>query len=402
MMGAALADTAVPIITHSTTDVLQRANVPESLYQTSMGVGNLPPNTLKPWHIHAGPEMAYIISGELTVSIQGQAAKTYIAGQSFEILPGVIHETQAGPNGAQYLAVWVGEKGKEKQFTTQVQALNSDALAKLEASFGGKLGVAAIDTNNHTLIAYHADQRFPMGCTSKVMGVAAILQKSENDPGYLQQIIHYQQSDILEWAPITKQHVKDGMTIAQLSAAAISYSDNTAMNLLANQVGGPAGIDAYARSIGDRDFQLDHGWPDEAYGNIFNGTDSSTPLAMTLSIQKIVLGNVLATPQQQLLKTWMIENTTGNERIRAGVPNGWVVGDKTGTGYEYGTANDTAIIWPPHCSPIILTVFTTSTDKNAPYRNDVISDATRIVIDEFSQTDECLKSNDTASNIQSK
>jgi beta-lactamase class A len=98
----------------------------------------------------------------------------------------------------------------------------------------------------------------------------------------------------------------------------------------------------------------------------------------------------------------MIENTTGNERIRAGVPNGWVVGDKTGTGYEYGTANDTAIIWPPHCSPIILTVFTTSTDKNAPYRNDVIRDATRIVIDEFTQTDECLKSNDTASNIQSK
>ncbi len=263
--------------------------------------------------------------------------------------------------------------------------------AKLESSFDGKLGVAAINTANGHVIEYHGNDRFPMGCTSKVMGVAAILKKSMHDPSYLQQKIVYQQKDLLSWAPITKQHVKEGMTITALSAAAISYSDNTAMNLLAKQVNGPQGIDDFARSIGDKSFQLDHWWPKEAMSNIFNRTDSSTPMAMTVSLRKLVLGNVLARTQREDLKTWLIQNTIGNAKIRAGVPKGWIVGDKTGTGMYYGTANDTAIIWPPKRDPIIITIFTTSTDKHAPYRNDVIAAATRIVIKEFGQTDSCIK-----------
>lgn len=265
------------------------------------------------------------------------------------------------------------------------------SLAQLEASFQGKLGVSALDTNDNALIQYRANQRFPMGCTSKVMGIAAVLQKSMTNPQYLQEKIVYTQKDLQDWAPITKQYVNQGMTIEQLCAAAISYSDNTAMALLAKQVGGPKGITVFARSIGDNAFKLDHSWPDEAYGNLFNGTDSSTPAAMTISLQKLVLGNVLAPTQRELLKTWMIENTTGDARIRAGVPKGWIVADKTGTGFYYGTANDIAIIWPPKCAPIVVTIFTTSTHKGAPKREDVIASATRIVINGFAQTDACIQ-----------
>lgn len=271
--------------------------------------------------------------------------------------------------------------------------LNSiqQSLAKLKASSGVELGVAAIDTANGHVIEYHAHERFPMACTSKVMGVAAVLKKSMNHSSYLQQKIMYQQKDVLDWAPITKKHVKDGMTIAELSAAAISYSDNTAMNLLAKQIDGLKGVNDFARSIGDKYFQLDHWWPEEGMSNIFQRTDSSTPMAMAISFRKLVLGNVLADPQREDLKMWLIQNTTGGARIRAGIPKGWIVGDKTGTGGYYGTANDIAIIWPPHCDPIIVTVFTTSADKNVPYHNDVIAAATRLVINEFSQTDSCVK-----------
>jgi beta-lactamase class A len=265
-------------------------------------------------------------------------------------------------------------------------------LAQLEASYPGlKIGISAIDTSNDHSMQYRANQRFPMGCTSKVMGVAAILKKSMTDDQLLQKRIFYSQKDILVWAPITKQHLSDGMTIKELSAAAISYSDNTAMNLLTEQLGGPAGINSFARSIGDNAFQLDHGWPDEANGNLFNGTDSSTPAAMQNSLQIIALGNVLAPKQRKLLQTWMIENTTGNARIRAGVPKGWVVADKTGTGFYYGTANDIGLIWAPHCSPIVLAVFTTSTEKDAPKRDAVIASATQLIINGFAQTNACIK-----------
>lgn len=117
----AIANSSIPITTQSTTQVLQRADVPHSAYEVGMGVGHLAPHTLKPWHIHAGPEIAYIVQGELIVSVKGQSPIIYKAGQSYEILPGIVHETQAGPEGAEYVAVWAVEKGKENQFTTQIK-----------------------------------------------------------------------------------------------------------------------------------------------------------------------------------------------------------------------------------------------------------------------------------------
>jgi beta-lactamase class A len=203
--------------------------------------------------------------------------------------------------------------------------------------------------------------------------------------------MHYSEKDLRTWAPITKQHIQEGMTIEELAAAAISYSDNTAMNLLAQEIGGPAGINDFARSIQDNSFQLDHWWPEEAASNVFDGKDSSTPSAMAKSLQRLILGNTLATPQREALKTWLIKNTTGDARIRAGTPKGWVVGDKTGTGSFYGTANDIAIIWPKNCAPLVIAIFTTSTHKNASFDNHVVAAATDIIIHQFAQTNSCIQ-----------
>jgi beta-lactamase class A len=101
---------------------------------------------------------------------------------------------------------------------------------------------------------------------------------------------------------------------------------------------------------------------------------------MAVSLQRLALGDGLAADKQQQLQDWLKGNTTGGKRIRAGVPVGWQVGDKTGTG-DYGSANDVAIIWPPQRAPIILTIYTALKDKQAEARNEVLADATRIVVD---------------------
>lgn len=101
-------------------------------------------------------------------------------------------------------------------------------LAQLEASNGGRLGVAAVNTGNNHQIQYRANEYFPMGCTSKVIGVAAILKKSMTDAQLLQKTIKYNKTDLTNWTPVTEKHVADGMTIAELCSASISYSDNTA------------------------------------------------------------------------------------------------------------------------------------------------------------------------------
>lgn len=254
-------------------------------------------------------------------------------------------------------------------------------LADLETPTGGRIGVSAINTTTNMRIQYRADERFPFCSTSKVMVVAAILKKSMADPALLQQKIRYTKNDVnlSGYATITKNHIVDGMTINELCAAAITYSDNTAMNLLLKQLGGPEVVTAFARSIGNNKFRLDRLEPKLNSAIPGDLRDTATPAAMENSLYQLALGDVLALPQRKQLQVWLQNNTTGDKKIRAGVPQGWLVGDKTGAG-EYGTTNDIGIIWPPKYAPIVVAVYFTQNKKDAAHRDDIIASVTRIVI----------------------
>lgn len=263
-------------------------------------------------------------------------------------------------------------------------------LQALEKSSGGRLGLSAIDMGNQNRIQYRGQERFPAGCTAKVIGVAAILQKSEQNTSYLNKKIRYANKDLVNWTPVTSKHLKEGMSVQDLCAAAISYSDNTAMNLLVTELGGLEKMNQFSRSIGDEAFRQDHGWPEEALSSPFDKTDSTTPFAMEKSLGKILFGDTLIPENKTLLKNWLIQNVTGNKRIRAGVPKDWTVGDKTGSGFHYGTTNDIAVIWPPHCKPIVLAIYYSSNQKEAPPREDLLASATKIVLKQFAKKNPCV------------
>ncbi|CDG21340.1 Beta-lactamase [Xenorhabdus poinarii G6] len=253
-------------------------------------------------------------------------------------------------------------------------------LSNLEKESNGRLGVVLIDTSDHSTITYRANERFPLCSTSKLMAVSALLKKSETNAHLLNQRVHYQQSDLIEYSPVTEKHLKDGMTFGELSAATLQYSDNTAMNLLLNQLNGPHEVTKFARTIGDNHFRLDR--PEPALNSAVPGDkrDTSTPQAMADSLYHLALGHALATTQREQLTVWLKGNTTGNTSIRAGVPNDWLVGDKTGR-CDYGTTNDIAVIWPTaKRTPLVLaTYFTQPENKEAHPRPDVLAAAARIV-----------------------
>ncbi|MBA2648207.1 MAG: class A beta-lactamase [Legionella sp.] len=267
-------------------------------------------------------------------------------------------------------------------------------LAELEASSGGRIGIYAINTANGTHLQYHANERFPMGCTSKVIGVATILNKSMSDSSLLSQKVSYTKKDLTNWSPITEKHLATGMTVAELCAASISYSDNTAMNLLVKKMGGLEQMNVFAHSIHNDSFRQDNGWPEEAFsGGRASLNDSSTPKAMAKSLQKLAFTGALAKPQRELLISWLKATTTGDFRIRAGVPKAWIVADKTGTGSAYGTTNDIGIIWPPKCAPIIVAVYYTSDNKKSVKREDLVASVTRILVNKLAQNDPCINRN---------
>jgi beta-lactamase class A len=249
------------------------------------------------------------------------------------------------------------------------------AIARIESASAGRLGVAAFDLGRKIELSYRGDERFPMCSTFKVLASSSILSR---EPGLLATRIRYRNDDLVAWSPVSEKHVADGMTNAELCAAALQYSDNTAGNLLLKQIGGPAGLTAYARSLGDDVFRLDR-WETELNSAIpGDPRDTTSAVAMMRTLRKLALGDGLAPPQRKLLIDWMLGSTTGDTRIRAGVPPGWKVADKTGTG-SYGTSNAIGVAWPPGGAPIVIAVFFTQPAKDADARSDVVAAATRAV-----------------------
>lgn len=260
-------------------------------------------------------------------------------------------------------------------------SLIQEKLMELETSSSGRLGVFAINTANNSIFQFHAQEHFPLCSTAKVMTVSAILKRSMQDNHLLQQKIHYTHKEIVRsgHAPVTKQHMTDGMTIGALCEAAITQSDNGAMNLLMKKLGGPVVVTSFARSIGDHQFRLDRYEPGLNSAIPGDLQDTTTPEAMAKDLKRLALGNVLDIAQQKQLLSWLKDNKTGSRRIRSGIPKGWIVGDKTGTG-DYGTTNDIGIILPPKGSPIVVAIYFTQNIKSAAPREDVIASVSRILI----------------------
>ena len=268
--------------------------------------------------------------------------------------------------------------------------LPQEKLTQLESSFGGRIGVYALNTNNGQIIAYRANERFPVQSTMKIIGAAALLKLSESNESLLQEKVQYTKDDLIGWTPVTKLHLDKGMTLIDLAEAAVTYSDNTAINSIMRRFGGPRFSTNFALSIGNSSYNVTH-YDGYMNSNPKNPEDTSTPKDMAISVQNLTLGKTLNQSQRQLLTTWMRNTVTSYKLIRAGVPMGWAVADKSGGSGDYGVRNDIGIAWSPSCKPVVLAIYTVQNKKEAQSRDDIIALTTNIIFDEFAKHDNCFK-----------
>ena len=234
------------------------------------------------------------------------------------------------------------------------------AIGKIEAESGGRLGVAVLDTGNGALTGYRIDERFPMCSTFKTLAAAAILARVDTGKEQLARRIAVEQKDILSYAPITKQHVRQNMTVAELCEAAVTLSDNTAANLLLASLGGPSAITAYVRSLGDDSTRLDRIEPELNEATPGDPRDTTTPAAMAKNLKLLASDTALSAASRDQLVAWLVGCKTGDAKLRAGLPKSRRVGDKTGSG-DHGSSNDVAVVWPDGKPPVIVTSYLTET-----------------------------------------
>jgi beta-lactamase class A len=251
-------------------------------------------------------------------------------------------------------------------------------LAAIEAETGGRLGVAVLDAGSGTTYAWRGDELFPILSTFKFLLAGAVLHRVDAGEEQLDRAIPVRVEDLVTYAPIVEPLVGQTITVAQLCEATVTLSDNAAANILLATMDGPEGLTAFIRTLGDQITRLDRWETDLNEATPGDPRDTTTPQAMVGLMQQLLLGEVLSSTSRRQLTEWLVANQTGDARIRAGVPEGWTVGDKTGTG-ENGTFNDIAILFPPDRAPIILAIYLTQSTRNVDETNAAIAAVARTV-----------------------
>ena len=255
-----------------------------------------------------------------------------------------------------------------------------EEIKRLESQSGGRLGVCVLETATGVHHVHRGDERFPMCSTFKTLAAAAVLARVDAGKEQLTRRITFDASAIVVNSPVTEKRAGgDGMALAEICDAAITRSDNTAGNLLLAGIGGPPGLTAFARKLGDQVTRLDRDEPSLNQALPDDPRDTTTPNAMASNFKTLILDTkVLSAASREQLTAWLIANKTGDARLRSGFARNWRIGDKTGAG-ERGTTNDVAIVWPPNGAPIIVAAYLTGASVPTAQQNAIIASVARAV-----------------------
>lgn len=254
-------------------------------------------------------------------------------------------------------------------------------LADIERGAQGRLGVAMLDTGSGLALGWREDELFAMCSTFKLVLAGWMLSLVDQGKERLDARVEYGRDAVVDYSPVSGPRAGDGggLTVSELCSATVSLSDNTAANVLLARHGGPAGFTAFVRSLGDGTTRLDRNEPGLNEAAVGDPRDTSTPRVMLQTMQKLVLGDALTPPSRAWLQRWLVATSTGDKRLRAGVP-GWKVGDKTGSAGESGTANDVAVLWPPAGgAPVLVTCYLTRSTAKPEQRDAAIAQVARAV-----------------------
>lgn len=247
-------------------------------------------------------------------------------------------------------------------------ALAADALPELESyerESGGRIGVYAENLATGANLTWRADERFVMCSTFKASLAACMLARVDRGEEKLAAMIPYDQTDLLEYAPVARQNLSAGaMSVADMCKASVELSDNTCANLLLARIGGPAALTAFWRSIGDTVSRLDHNEPELNRSPPGDPHDTTTPAAMAGNLKRLATGEALSPASRAQLTEWMVGCKTGAKRLRGGLPAGWKIGDKTGNNGK-DAMGDIAVVWPKPDTPILIAAYTQGGTPNA-------------------------------------
>lgn len=256
---------------------------------------------------------------------------------------------------------------------------DSGPVAQLEQRYERRIGLYAKNLRTGQTLTHRQGERFAMCSTFKVFAVSALLDGRliTPDPQVLERRAPFPPSLVAGdvWAPMTRAWFDHGYvpTMAEVCEAAVRDSDNGAVNLVLQHIGGPPAVTEYARRIRDRVTRLDRWEPDMSEFEPGQQFDTTTPRALGTSYATLLLGRALGRKERKLLTGWMLGNRT-DPPFRTVLPRGWTLADKTGSG-GYATRNNVGIAWTDHDVPILVSCMTRADDPEVERLDQPLADA---------------------------
>ncbi|MCT9980881.1 class A beta-lactamase [Acinetobacter sp. I-MWF] len=246
---------------------------------------------------------------------------------------------------------------------------------------GWQVGVSILDMDDK-LISINGDNRFPLDSTVKALACANILAKVDAKKFNLDYSKTIRQKDIVTYSPIVKDYVNKKLTIKQACEITTAYSDNAAANFAIELGGGPIGLTSFMRSIGDEVTRSDRYEPDLVINPESDIRDTTSPNAINASMKKLLMGNVLSKNSKVQLKEWMMGNKVADNMLRATLPKGWEIADRTGAS-DYGIRGLISMVWSETHAPVFISIYVRKADTSLDERSEVIKLLSENIVKEY-------------------
>jgi beta-lactamase class A len=245
-------------------------------------------------------------------------------------------------------------------------------IKTVERELDARVGVSIYDVKAKKLWSYNGEARFPLLSTFKTLACAKLLADSDKGNISIYTSVEVHSEVLMEYSPVLEKYVGKKITLDEACSAAMQMSDNTAANIILTSIGGPQELTKFMLSIGDSVTRLDRIEPSLNEALATDVRDTTSPNAMTKTLNTLLFGTVLSTESKAKLKQWMVENKVSGNLFRTELPSGWYIADRSGAGGN-GSRAITAIIWSNERAPLIVSVYLTQTEASFENRNKAIA-----------------------------
>ncbi|WP_239724299.1 BlaZ-like penicillin-hydrolyzing class A beta-lactamase [Mammaliicoccus sp. R-M62] len=257
-------------------------------------------------------------------------------------------------------------------------------LKKVEDKYDANVGVYALNTATDEEITFNEDKRFAYASTFKAVSSAMLLEKTPHNE--LNKKVHISKEDIVPYSPVLEKFINKDITIKKLIEATMLYSDNTANNMIIEELGGYKEVNKRLKSLDDKTTKPSRMEPELNNYDPKSNKDTSTPKAFGKTLNKLINDGHLSKENKAFLIDLMINNKSGDTLIKKGAPNNFKVADKSGQAITYASRNDVAFVYPKgESKPIILVIFTNKEGKTDKPNDKVISETAKVVLEKFNE-----------------